>query len=46
MKFGDVPNDDARGSILAHTIKLSSGNLKKGVTPGCMEFEQLCEYMF
>jgi hypothetical protein len=29
MRFGDVPKDDARGSILARTIKLSRGNLKK-----------------
>ncbi|MDQ0316575.1 molybdopterin-binding/glycosyltransferase family 2 protein [Amorphus orientalis] len=30
MKFGPVPVDEAEGAILAHTVRLSSGVLKKG----------------
>ena len=30
MKFGPVPIADAEGAILAHSVALASGRLKKG----------------
>ena len=30
MKFGPVPVADAEGAILAHSVALASGRLKKG----------------
>ncbi|SMX28507.1 putative molybdopterin binding domain protein [Pelagimonas phthalicica] len=30
MKFGPVPVDDAEGAILAHSLKLAKGRLRKG----------------
>ena len=32
MKFGAVPVQDAKGAILAHSIALPKGRLRKGVT--------------
>jgi molybdenum cofactor cytidylyltransferase len=32
MKFGPVPLDGAKGAILAHSVALSKGRLRKGVT--------------
>jgi molybdenum cofactor cytidylyltransferase len=30
MKFGALPLDEAEGAVLAHAVRLQSGNLKKG----------------
>ena len=30
MKFGEVPLDEAEGAILAHSLRLADGALKKG----------------
>ncbi|SHH24867.1 molybdopterin-binding protein [Marivita hallyeonensis] len=32
MKFGPVPLDDAEGAILAHSVALTKGRLRKGIT--------------
>ena len=40
MKFGDFKIDDALGCILAHTVRLSSGVIKKGVVLDQADLDQ------
>ena len=41
MRFGPVPLDQAEGAILAHSIPLSDGRLRKGCTLGPAEIAAL-----
>jgi molybdenum cofactor cytidylyltransferase len=41
MKFGPVPLDAAEGAILAHSLSLPDGRLRKGVTLGAAEVARL-----
>ena len=41
MKFGDVSVDQARGAILAHTVRAGGGVLKKGTVLGAAELAHL-----
>ena len=42
MKFGPTPVDDAlAGAVLAHSVRLSDGALKKGTTLGPAEIDRL-----
>ena len=41
MKFGPLPLTEAQGAILAHSVALGRGRLKKGVTLGPDEIAQL-----
>ena len=41
MIFGEVSIDDARGCILAHSVRLPGGRLKKGLRIGVAEMAQL-----
>ena len=34
MKFGDIPLDDAAGAILAHSVRLDGGTIRKGTVLG------------
>ncbi len=43
MKFGPTPIDQALGAILAHTIRLDAGDLKKGRTLDADDLESLRE---
>ena len=44
MKFGPVPLDQAEGAILAHSLRLESGVLKKGTVLGAREIARLREF--
>lgn len=41
MRFGPVPLSEAEGAILAHSVALPEGRLRKGCTLGPREIEQL-----
>ena len=41
MIFGDVPLDRAAGAILAHSVRLPEGRLRKGVVLGDAEVARL-----
>jgi len=41
MRFGEVAVEDARGAILAHSVKTEGVNLKKGTTLGADEVAKL-----
>jgi molybdenum cofactor cytidylyltransferase len=41
MRFGPVPLSEALGAILAHSVALPEGRLRKGCTLGPTEIEQL-----
>ena len=41
MRFGPVPLDEAEGAILAHSIALATGRLRKGCILGASEVAQL-----
>lgn len=41
MEFGEVPVDEALGAILAHSIALPQGRLRKGMTLGADEIAAL-----
>ncbi|MCA0870259.1 molybdopterin-binding protein [Seohaeicola saemankumensis] len=41
MKFGPVDIDQAEGAILAHSVKLDQGRLRKGVTLGAADIAAL-----
>lgn len=41
MRFGPVPLDQAEGAILAHSVALPEGRLRKGCTLGPAEIAQL-----
>lgn len=41
MKFGPVPLDDAEGGILAHSIQMPEGRLRKGIVLGPAEIAAL-----
>jgi molybdenum cofactor cytidylyltransferase len=41
MRFGPVPLSEAEGAILAHSVALSDGRLRKGCTLGPTEIAQL-----
>ena len=43
MKFGPVPLDAAAGAILAHSVKVASGRLRKGVVLHAAELAELAE---
>ncbi len=43
MKFGPVKTEDAEGAILAHSVALPKGRLRKGVTLGAEELARLAE---
>ena len=43
MKFGPVPLAEAEGAILAHSVSLDRGKLKKGVTLGPEDLHRLAE---
>ena len=42
MRFGPIPLKDAEGAILAHSVALSDGRLRKGCTLGPVEIARLC----
>ena len=42
MRFGDLPIAKAEGCILAHTIRLSDGSLKKGKVLVSTDIDKLC----
>ncbi|MRU14169.1 molybdopterin biosynthesis protein [Roseovarius sp. A21] len=41
MKFGPVPVDQAEGAILAHSMKLPEGRLRKGLVLGARHLEAI-----
>ncbi|HLQ18347.1 MAG TPA: molybdopterin biosynthesis protein, partial [Tabrizicola sp.] len=41
MRFGPVPLSEAEGAILAHSVALPDGHLRKGCTLGPDEIAQL-----
>lgn len=41
MKFGPVPTADAAGGVLAHSLRLPGGVLKKGLQLGAPELQRL-----
>lgn len=41
MKFGAVPLDDALGAILAHSVKVPGGRLRKGLSLNQAQVDQL-----
>ena len=41
MKFGAVPLPEAMGSVLAHSVRLPDGTLRKGIVLGPSEIERL-----
>ena len=41
MKFGSVVLDEALGAVLAHSVKLNGGSLKKGTVLGPAEIQRL-----
>ena len=41
MKFGEVPLDDAAGAILAHSVRLTDGTLRKGRVLDIGDIERL-----
>ncbi|NBB97535.1 MAG: molybdopterin biosynthesis protein, partial [Alphaproteobacteria bacterium] len=41
MKFGAVPLDDAEGAVLAHSLALPDGRLRKGCILGAAEMTRL-----
>ncbi len=43
MNFGRVPLEEANGGVLAHSLKLSNGTLKKGTLVGPSEIDALRE---
>lgn len=43
MKFGPVPVAEAHGSILAHSVAIAGGRLRKGMVLGQAEIAQLVE---
>ena len=43
MKFGHVPIDRAEGAVLAHSVRLDGGDLKKGRTLGAGDLQRLRE---
>jgi len=43
VKFGAVPTAEAAGCVLAHSIKLAGGTLKKGVVLGAADLQRLLE---
>lgn len=43
MRFGPVPIAEAAGAVLAHSVNLPGGKLKKGVTLGPGELARLAE---
>ena len=43
MRFGVVPLEDARGAILAHTLRLAHATLRKGTVLGAPELSRLRE---
>lgn len=42
MKFGSIAAPDALGAVLAHSVRLPGGTLKKGTVLGPGEIERLC----
>ena len=44
MKFGPVPVDEAEGALLAHSVRLSSGLLKKGSRLGPDDIAALAKH--
>jgi molybdenum cofactor cytidylyltransferase len=43
VKFGPVATADAAGCVLAHSVKLAGGALKKGVVLGAAELQRLLD---
>ncbi|KMK66870.1 molybdopterin-binding protein [Puniceibacterium sp. IMCC21224] len=43
MKFGSVPLDRAEGAVLAHSVALSDGRLRKGTALGAAELARLAQ---
>ncbi|WP_050931791.1 molybdopterin-binding protein [Aestuariivita boseongensis] len=43
MKFGAVPLTDAEGAILAHSVKVGAGRLRKGLVLDAQHLAQLAE---
>jgi molybdenum cofactor cytidylyltransferase len=41
MKFGTLPARDAAGAVLAHSVRLPDGTLKKGAVLGATEIQRL-----